>query len=920
MKHKLINSLLAVYLTANLCCLVSQAVTAGSGSDISRTSNKVGKAPSWLAPYNIEWTEPGKTAVESMPIGGGNLGLNVWTTQDELLFYIGSSDSWNGSRQVKIGRVRIILSPNPFVGEFSQKLDLATNSIDVHGRAADGTVVDLHLWVDALQPVVHVEGKASRPVKVTAAIELIGGSEGRFDGATAAWRFRVSDGPSPQHAKGIAANRIQAIATAVPDPMANHTWGGRLSGAGFVADQTGEMEEPLPKDKVMKSRYLRLTTKEPVTRIDLRATLRIDQDPTVEAWEKAVTELEAKTLTTSAADRAKTEAWWRAFWDRSHIVINSGKNVADPAWEAGRNYQLFRAMLGTNSSGRMPTLFNGGHFLFEADPNERLWGHAGFTAQNQRLVYWPMLKSGDLDLLKVGLDFYLERYGLAKAWAQHFWKIDGAVYPEDIEVFGLPAYGANSKGHTSAGVLSYHYVSGMEFALMMLQSGSYFRSDISKYVPIADGMLRFFDQFYRDRDKDGRLVISPGGSLEAYQGTTNDAPTIAGLMALSEALLHLPTNLVTAEQRTFWKAFRLRLPPLPTQMGKGERCLAPAMSWEAQRPDANMELPQLYPVFPFYQYGVGLPDLDLARNAWFDGYTSRAKQKNHFCWYQGGNFCAGLGLALEARDYALAKFLHPRFPNPAGGGPWKLKWAESGWVLPRYPAFWDAMNWCARPDMDHGGAAMVQLQEMLLQTPGDQLNLFPAWPKDWDVDFKLHAPRQTTVEGILRSGKLVSLKVTPTSRMKDVVNWLDRKELAAVSPVILSLNRPAKASSTSEKRGFEAWRATDDDVMSGWTAAPAVNSAWLEIDLGKERDISHCWLSESEDRFWPIETDRGNIREFTIEAKEDSEWKELARGTNIGADKVIKFAPYKARYVRLNIIKSAGQGPIHINEFQVFAP
>ena len=126
-----------------------------------------------------------------------------------------------------------------------------------------------------------------------------------------------------------------------------------------------------------------------------------------------------------------------------------------------------------------------------------------------------------------------------------------------------------------------------------------------------------------------------------------------------------------------------------------------------------------------------MPDLELARNTWFDGYTSRAKQKNHFCWYQGGNFCAGLGSASECRDYALAKFLHPRWPDPAGEkgwatqrriSPWGLNWATPGWKLPRYPAFWDGMVFCGRPDMDHGGSAMVQMQEMILQTPGEQLN------------------------------------------------------------------------------------------------------------------------------------------------------------------------------------------------------
>jgi hypothetical protein len=72
---------------------------------------------------------------------------------------------------------------------------------------------------------------------------------------------------------------------------------------------------------------------------------------------------------------------------------------------------------------------------------------------------------------------------------------------------------------------------------------------------------------------------------------------------------------------------------------------------------------------------------------------------------------------------------------------------------------------------------MVGMQEMLLAPepgPTGKLHLFPAWPKDWDVDFKLHAPGQTIVEGVFKGGKIESLKVTPESRAKDIVNWLDK--------------------------------------------------------------------------------------------------------------------------------------------------
>ncbi|MCB7130139.1 MAG: hypothetical protein J3T61_11445, partial [Candidatus Brocadiales bacterium] len=60
-------------------------------------------------------------------------------------------------------------------------------------------------------------------------------------------------------------------------------------------------------------------------------------------------------------------------------------------------------------------------------------------------------------------------------------------------------------------------------------------------------------------------------------------------------------------------------------------------------------------------------------------------------------------------------------------------------------------------------------QAMLLQYDDEKILLAPTWPKEWDVDFKLHAPLSTTVEGTYRNGKIERLKVTPESRAKDVV-------------------------------------------------------------------------------------------------------------------------------------------------------
>ncbi len=73
------------------------------------------------------------------------------------------------------------------------------------------------------------------------------------------------------------------------------------------------------------------------------------------------------------------------------------------------------------------------------------------------------------------------------------------------------------------------------------------------------------------------------------------------------------------------------------------------------------------------------------------------------------------------------------------------------------------------PDMDQAGTFLIGLQEMLMQTRDSSIHLLPAWPDDWDVNFKMHAPYQTTVEGTVSGGKLTRLKVIPNNRIKDVM-------------------------------------------------------------------------------------------------------------------------------------------------------
>jgi alpha-L-fucosidase 2 len=164
----------------------------------------------------------------------------------------------------------------------------------------------------------------------------------------------------------------------------------------------------------------------------------------------------------------------------------------------------------------------------------------------------------------------------------------------------------------------------------------------------------------------------------------------------------------------------------------------------------NSENPELYAIYPFRLYGIGKPDLQLALNT----FNTR-KQRAKGCWVQDPIQAAMLGEADVAKDY-VSFALTRKSPD--------LK----------FPAFWATGN-DYHPDEDNGGNGENGLQQMLMQADGKKIILLPAWPNEWDADFKLNAPYNTTVEGKVIKGKLLNLKVTPASRLADVVDMTKKQ-------------------------------------------------------------------------------------------------------------------------------------------------
>lgn len=88
-----------------------------------------------IASYNPVWHTQSSGSHESMPCGGGDIGLNVWVENDELMFYISQSGAFDENNTLlKAGRVRLKLFPNPFTKtNFKQELNLENGYMEVFG-------------------------------------------------------------------------------------------------------------------------------------------------------------------------------------------------------------------------------------------------------------------------------------------------------------------------------------------------------------------------------------------------------------------------------------------------------------------------------------------------------------------------------------------------------------------------------------------------------------------------------------------------------------------------------------------------------------------------------------------------------------------------------------------------------------------
>ncbi len=633
---------------------------------------------------------------ESIPIGNGDIGANVWADRDGCIrILISKTDALSEAGNIlKIGLVRLRFSAPVFTEEEPEThLDLRDGTVTVRNRLA------------------RVQIAAFRGKGLLAA-RFVTDGDARMDAESVIWRTE------PKNAGRVAES---------PDVRVDaSTWYHANETSEFAYEKADGRSREL--NDYIKNRCFAASFETAPAENGCTVYIAVECGTTYDpkSMVRSVKNAARKAAREDAFERYReeNETFWKEYFGKYYVKLGGTEDARDVC----RLYTLQKYMNGCADRGVFPIKFNGSIFCCgskdgtETDYDFRNWGGC-YWIQNTRLIYWNMLYTGDFEGMKVLFDFLYERLPAFRENAWLRYRIDGALVPETMTIHGTyPGldYGAwqrqaaeNGPAEPQCSPWTIDHFNGMlELSYMMLCFLSY----------AGDGERAYFDRvcypfihdvlvFFRERFPavGGKMRFDNVSSLETWWHCDNDTPDIAGLTAILCELDRLGLDTVIDPDV---------LPDLPRETRNGKEVIA---ACEVYREESkNCENPELYAVFPYFLYDGAEGLCRLIQ----DTYDERHHKFNNG-WSQDL-----IQAALLQRTEKCVGELPPNFRRKADG------------------YFFDAMfgpnmDWI--PDQCHGSSNSIALRMMLLQDKRDKVRVKPCVPENWECAFRLPAHNGRTV-------------------------------------------------------------------------------------------------------------------------------------------------------------------------------
>lgn len=339
--------------------------------------------------YAVVWQSQSKDVSASMPLGGGDIGCNVWVEKGNILLYAQRSGSLSENGEyLKLGRLRISFTPDIFALDttFCQMLNLEDGSVYIYAGPKKEHCI--HIWVDRYTHSIQFDVQTSMLTDVKVAYEnwriedklLLDKKKGRFGcfalegypGDVIKQKDQVSfvenkvlfyhQNPSQTLSPDLmlAQQGLTEYADQIVNKNRNRITGGILGGKGFVEDgqETGIYQ-------VTPYRAWCIKSEKPAKKHTFQWVTYIEQEEETDQWISRLNKQYDQALK-EKGNWKRNKDWWSALWKRSWIITDPKKKDDDPRmWQMGRNYQLMRYQLATNFEGEFPSKFNGGNYTFD---------------------------------------------------------------------------------------------------------------------------------------------------------------------------------------------------------------------------------------------------------------------------------------------------------------------------------------------------------------------------------------------------------------------------------------------------------------------------------------------------------------------------------------------------------------------------
>lgn len=323
--------------------------------------------------YDVVWNSPSTDYNGSMPLGNGEIGLNVWMEPSgDLLLYIGTTDSWDDNgRLLKLGRIRIKINNHPTNSEefFQQRLNLQKGTIEIQSGTGEQSA-SLRVWVDACHPVIEVEIQTSTITETTASIEL--------------WRNHQMSIPSSSlECSDVLTNDPQQRPLIIePDTLITNLsqqigWyhhNTKSIGPQMCAQIQGLQDFPRPDPLLGRTcgAIITATRGQRISDTQLQSTpghshqfqiaVHTEHPATPQQWQQATEQLQAQANSIPLELRRQQHTnWWREFWNRSWITISSQQpseanpaQAVDDAYVVSQAYALQRFINACAGRGHYP--------------------------------------------------------------------------------------------------------------------------------------------------------------------------------------------------------------------------------------------------------------------------------------------------------------------------------------------------------------------------------------------------------------------------------------------------------------------------------------------------------------------------------------------------------------------------------------